>query len=172
MGGGATQGTCTELLRPWRDAAPASLPTPTPIPEACRPRFARGGTAGSAPACCFWLESPPGWKRPGRVTGTGMLPTWSGAPGHLPGSCGTQAGGSGIRPAELGSGSSGRGGRRAGLPAGGHSARVSQGWRCSPGAAGDCPGCFCQRRRAGWPRRTRTSSPRQPETAIAARRKG
>lgn len=73
---------------------------------------------GSAPAGCFWPESPPGWTCPGLVTGTGMRPMWSGAPSHPPGSCGTQAGGSGIHPAELGSGSSGLGGRRAGLPAG------------------------------------------------------
>lgn len=73
---------------------------------------------GSALVCCSWLESPPGWMHPGRVTGMGMLPAWAGAPSRPPGPGGTSAGRSGIRPAELGSGSSGRGGRKAGRPAG------------------------------------------------------
>ena len=97
---------------------PSPSATPTPIPEACRPRPAHGETAGAALACCFWRESPPGWTHPGREAGRGMRSTWSGAPSHLPGSCGTRAGASGIQPAERGSVSSGLGGRMAGRPAG------------------------------------------------------
>lgn len=114
--------------------------------------------------CCLWLESSPGWTHPGQAIGMGMLP--AGAPPHPPGSCGTRAGGSGIHPAELGDGSSGPGGR-AGLPAGRRSARGSQGWGCSPGGAGGCPGCSCRRRGASWLWRTRTSSLRWLETGIA-----
>lgn len=161
-----------ELLSPWREAAVASVLTPAPVPEACRPRCAHGGARESALVCCFWLESPPGWMHLGQAPGMGMLLAGAGTPSHPPGSCGRRAGGSGIHPAEPGSGSSGLGGRGVGLPAGWRSARGSRGWGCSPGGAGGCPGCPVRRRTADWPRRMRTSSPRQPETGIAARHKG
>lgn len=166
------QGTRTELLSPGREADGVGRPVNTNcVPEACRPQCAHGGVKGSALVCCFWPERPPGWMHSGQVSGMGTLPAWAGAPSRPPGPCGTSAGRSGIHPVEPGSGSSGLGGRKAGLLAGRHSARVSRGWGCSPGGAGDCPGCSCWRRRAGWLWRTTTSSPKQLETGIAARHK-